>query len=431
MAFISLLVYAVAMLIRPHEWGVLVNEESTIVRDSLLVCLMFFMFHQHKNFQVPQFGLMVGFVGAIFMSILATGWLGGAFERSETFIRIAFVPFILISALVDSLNRHQILSILIIIAALLMVYNGYIQASDPEGIGLVGNPILREGPNNRITYLGFLADPNDLGMYFIMTLPLIFYFKQLSPVIFRFLHWGAITALLFGIYLTNSRGALLATLSLMFLWFWRNYGTTKSIFIGLAGSPVVLVVMSSFREISADDESSQGRLDAWYAGYQMLVDSPVFGVGQGAFTEYNALTAHNSLVLAFAELGLLGSILWVTLLTVTALTLLKIADRKYLPPEFATDPKYTEVAMKESLVAISLLYSLAAYVVTGFFLSRTYIPILYLYLGLSAACLGRVQRAYPNIKADQFYNMNFTVKVSLGITLGAILAIFVLVRIFI
>ena len=431
MAFISLLVYAVAMLIRPHEWGVLLNDESSIVRDSLLVCMVFFALHRNKNFKVPQFSLMVLFVGAIFMSVLAAGWLGGAVEQSELFTRVAFVPFVLISGLVDSLKRHQVLSVLIILAALIMVYNGYVQSIDPDGIGLVGNPIHREGTNTRITYLGFLADPNDLGMYLVMTLPLIFYFKQLSPVFFRFLHWGAIFAMLYGIYLTNSRGTLLATLSLIFLWFWRKYGTTKSIFIGLAGSPVLLFVMSNFREISPEDESAQGRLDAWYAGYQMFMGSPLFGIGQGGFTEYNRLTAHNSLVLAFAELGLVGCILWVTLLTITALTLLNIADRKYLPQELAGDPKLSVVAMQESRVAITLLYSRAAYVVSGFFLSRTYIPVLYLFLGLSAACLGRVQRAYPKLPASCFYDLKFTLKVSVGITVGAIVSIWLLVRVLI
>jgi O-antigen ligase len=42
----------------------------------------------------------------------------------------------------------------------------------------------------------------------------------------------------------------------------------------------------------------------------MWREKPVMGVGGGQFTEHYYLTAHNSLLLALAELGPIGLLLW-------------------------------------------------------------------------------------------------------------------------
>ena len=65
---------------------------------------------------------------------------------------------------------------------------------------------------------------------------------------------------------------------------------------------------SRMSNMSAAEESANGRLDAWYAGFQMFKDNPLFGVGQGMFTDYHYLTAHNSYMLVLSELGFFGSI---------------------------------------------------------------------------------------------------------------------------
>lgn len=428
MAYLLLIIYAIVMLIRPHEWGV-EESESSIIRNSLVLCMLFFLFEKHKNLMAPQLFLMAMFVFTIFVSVVFAGWIGGGLEQAEIFIRTAFIPFVLISGLVDTTRRQHIMFIIVIVASLLTVLNGHVQATDELGIGLMGNPIYNEGGNLRITYIGFLADPNDLGMFLVMSIPLIFYFKERMPSILRIAAWGAIGFILYGIYLTNSRGTLLAVLSLLAFWFWRKYGTTKSVFIGLASSPVLLVIMSSFREISAEEESAQGRLDAWYAGIEMLTGSPLFGVGQGAFMEYHRLTAHNSFVLAFAELGVIGCFIWVAMLVVTMLTLLKINKQDYLPKGFVCTPVQQDVMKEEAKTAIVLIYSMIGFMVSGFFLSRTYIPILYLYLALSSACFGRILLTFPKLPVEALYNRAEVIRYSLLATFGGIITIYILLRV--
>src|SRR5205823_4424444 len=70
---------------------------------------------------------------------------------------------------------------------------------------------------------------------------------------------------------------------------------------------------SRLRQMSSDDEAAQGRVNAWDAGLDMIKSSPVWGVGRDQFVEHHPRTAHNSLVLCLAELGLAGTAMWLGL----------------------------------------------------------------------------------------------------------------------
>ncbi len=431
MAYLSLLVYFTVVLVRPHEWGAVYNEDSTIIRDSLLFCLVFYVLRSNRNMGAPQFTMMILFLIANFLSLAMDGEIAGAFERIDTQFRNIFVPYALISGLVDSLKKQYILFGVISGASLLMVLNGYYQINNELGLGLVGNPIYGEGGEARITYLGMMADPNDLGMFFVMTLPILFLFLKMSSSLFKLPIGVFILAILYGIFLTNSRGTLLATFSLILFWYLRKNGFAKTAFAGMLASPVLLVVMSSFREISSEEESAQGRLDAWATGLELFQQFPVFGIGGGAFTfENNGLTAHNSFVLAFAELGIAGCFVWVSLFVFTAVILWKIMNMSYLPQSISESDNKYELAKGESYVATALCYSMIAAATAGFFLSRTYIPLLYIYLGMCAACYGRVMQEFPKLKPQEFFDTKEVLKISLFITVGGIFVIWLGLQVF-
>ncbi len=65
-----------------------------------------------------------------------------------------------------------------------------------------------------------------------------------------------------------------------------------------------------------------GRYEAWSTGLTLFHGSPIYGVGPGQFVEYHYLTAHNSFVLAVAELGFVGLFLFVAIVYVSAKMLL-------------------------------------------------------------------------------------------------------------
>jgi putative inorganic carbon (hco3(-)) transporter len=261
-----------------------------------------------------------------------------------------------------------------------------------------------------------------------MSIPVVFFFKHKSPILLKPLFWGLLIAILYGIYLTNSRGTLLATMALCAYWFWTKYGTKKSIYLGVLVLPAVLFVLSRFRTITTEEESAEGRLEAWYEGYQMLKSNPIFGVGYNQFLEYHFRTAHNSFVLAFSELGLLGIFAWSAVLTSTMLILFKIANKTYLPISLKPDdPRYIAVN-EEAIIAKMFIFIFIAYFASAFFLSRTYTPFFYFFLGLSASSVVRVRKIFPDL--SRIFDYRQIHRVTAMVAVGGVVGIYIIVRLF-
>src|SRR5690606_25337016 len=127
------------------------------------------------------------------------------------------------------------------------------------------------------------------------------------------------------------------------------------------------------RGYSAGEASAGGRIEAWSEGLTMLGNHPVFGVGYGNFGEHHDYTAHNSFVLAFSELGLVGYVFW--------LALLVLAFRELAIARAISEPESDEARWSRLLQ-----FSLVGFLVCALFLSRSFVPTLYLLLGLCYAC---------------------------------------------
>src|SRR5262249_5807368 len=115
------------------------------------------------------------------------------------------------------------------------------------------------------------------------------------------------------------------------------------------------------------DEAASGRVTAWTEGLEMLKSRPLLGVGFGQFSDYHELTAHNSFVLCFAETGTLGYFFWMGLLIVTFVELRSVTRLE------GDDSGHHDLRH----VAYALELSLCGFVTAAFFLSRTFIPMLY------------------------------------------------------
>ena len=92
------------------------------------------------------------------------------------------------------------------------------------------------------------------------------------------------------------------------MYFWsrfRNALAPLVVVVLLIG--VVAAAPARAGEMNADEQSAQGRIQAWSAGLVMFRSHPVTGVGYGRFTEFHERVAHNSFVHTFAELGIIGA----------------------------------------------------------------------------------------------------------------------------
>lgn len=236
----------------------------------------------------------------------------------------------------------------------------------------------------RIRALGFMHDPNDLAMGLIVALGLIGGMWKQTPQLRNVLLAAAAVILVYGIYLTRSRGGAIALVIVLWRFAARRVGQIPALLLLATLGAGVMALDFGGRSLSTElDESASERVVAWTEGFEMLKEQPLLGIGYGGFTDRHTLTAHNSLVLCFAETGLIGCFLWVGLIVIT------LIEQQGVKQLYGNEP-IDEIARQG---AEGLQIALIGVLTAAFFLSRTFAPTLYLVIGLAAALAAIVRAA--------------------------------------
>jgi hypothetical protein len=358
--------------------------------------------------KTPQSVALIGLAIATSMSILiAVRWIDGAVQAFLLFIPCAFAYF-LVCLHCDSKKRLQILAVMLLFICLFVIAHGYgeLMRGVPDGAlqdsNYASNSYLmaqRSGADAwiyRLKGLGEINDPNDFGQVLICSIPLVFFFwrpkRMLRNAGFILL---PVSLMLFGAYLTHSRGALLALLAVSVVAARRRIGTLPALLLAVvifAGA--MALHFTGGREIST--ESGLDRTALWSTGLQILKSHPVFGVGLGQFEDNCdgcGHTAHNSLVVCAAELGSFGLFFWCMFLFSTMRDALvissleKVSEGESIASEEEPFPlwkgKYEGIDKAEvNRLGRLLVLSLTGYFVTGWFLSRAYVLTLFLLGGM-------------------------------------------------
>ena len=244
----------------------------------------------------------------------------------------------------------------------------------------------------RIRSVGFLNDPNDLAQALLLSLPLLMATWRRGRFALNFsLVLIPAAILLYATYLTFSRGALIALAVIVVMVAKERWGSlAASISAGGDGAPCAGFQIDAGRGYSTSEASAAGRIDAWSLGLQLLRQHPLAGVGFNQFLEFNDLTAHNSYVLCFAELGVVRLLsLWMALIVVSARQL----NRLMAGSEDAEFVLWTSAVQK----------SFFAFLASAFFLSRTYSPSLYILLGTITGLYG-FSRNVSTVLARPFWD---------------------------
>ena len=315
--FFVTVLYTVLLITRPQEF-VPALVELPILQVLVLLAFGVWLMTSEKGTDLPQFIILPFFLMCVWLSLGLAGWWGGIVPALDKLLP-PILLFVIVSGAVRSIRELKIYSIAIIACACVLVLHGHMQRT--TGMGWTGQPTIQ----GRITYSGIFNDPNDLGLLVVLAIALcIFHLRTVDGRLLRWLAWAALGWLLYGVYLTDSRGTMLATLAVLGFEAWRSYGKA-AMFTAAAVAVPVLMAFTRFSGIDGDDQSASDRVDAWYEGVQLLVDNPFFGVGWGMFSDYNRLTAHNSLILAMAELGLAGYTLWLGFVAATGWLIWRLA----------------------------------------------------------------------------------------------------------
>lgn len=375
MIFALFVAYAANVVLRLNDYipGFRGYPVSEIMIPLLLVLWILF---EKKDFSCLTDLLAPAFFVSIVAGYAIAVWPQGALDIAKPMIPW-LVLYFLSANLVRTERRLDVMMGVLVATGLVLVAHSmqqvrnYDGVTDATGIGWTGETVL----SGRARYVGLMNDPNDLALCLGMIVPLALQMTYPGLDVFSRVSGHLLCLpILLGIFLTNSRGGMLACGMVAALYAYRRFGAiAMAVICGVLIAGALTFGPSRIREQTESDEAStEGRIYAWSRGIELLKQNPVVGIGKDEFTQHHTITAHNSMVLCFAEQGLAGYVVWFGAGFFAMYGL--HYSLKHLQP---TSRAYRQTA--------AVFDSLAAFYVGGFFLSRTYFMVLPILLGLAVA----------------------------------------------
>jgi len=438
MGFLLTLAYVLLSLLSPLD----LFPSLAVYRIELLLVFVTLIFSapnllDSRFFRIPQIYLLLGMFAAVFLSVaIGERWVGGGLAALQEFLPAAIVLYLVV------LNCRSVQKLRILLSLLVVVGLFYVvQGARAYLAGDVNSPLLEVIPvsDGSVTFrmqgLGFLRDPNELAQFLVMVIPFL-WIRWRPGSHLRNLGFVIAPSLLsvWGIYLTHSRGAVVALVVILMFALKGRVRLTYSVLGGaLAFAALLALNLSGGRDISL--EAGSDRLQLWGDGLGLFLQSPLFGIGYVNFAgENHGHTAHNSFIVCLAELGIIGYAFWVGLVgfTISGLNWLISRSHSEAGNADATDAANGRITEESAMgdadvhkLATALRISLLGFLSAAFFLSRAYVLTLYLMLGLAIALL-RLTSEADEPGAEQ--PMSRLIGVSAGLGVAAILVVYLTLR---
>jgi O-antigen ligase len=413
---LSILYFVTNYLTPPVLFGPLAGARIELIIAALLFFVSLPKLLGSLILKTPQSLALIGLAFAASLSVLvAVRWPGGAVYAFLRFIPNAFAYF-MVCLHFNSKKKLQVLVLMLLFVCLFVIANGCIELlhggqesvhnlpTDAYAANAnawqMEHPYLLPKPNdweepNRLKGLGLINDPNDFGQLTVCAIPLMFVFWRSKKTLLNFVSVILpVSALLFGAYLTRSRGALVALVAVAVVAARRRIGTLPALLV--AGGLFAAAMAFQFtggRGISAS--AGEDRTALWSESLQALKSHPLFGVGLGSLGDYTDShhTAHNSVAVCAAELGVFGLYFWSLFLFPTLRDALAIASPAKVSEGEPTIPEeelFPHAATKiETLdkaeinrLGLLLVLSLTGFLVAGWFLSRAFVMTFFLLGGM-------------------------------------------------
>jgi competence protein ComEA len=351
-------------------------------------------------------------VGAYFLWALASfSWtINSADTRFELgSLTLAVVYLLAVATLIESVRELR--SVLVAIAAASLLVGLFGIATDALAI----SSQLQSGRPN-----GGAGDPNLFAVYQVLAIPpTIALAASTRRRWLRFLLVSAVLGILASIFVSESRGGLLALATVLLLIvvlparaIFRSRPQKAAILISvvLASGVAFAVTGASLIErvgsLETSDPTGSSRVFLWDAAWTSIKQRPVLGLGYGAFPAAaprllhetqgvdfrhielhatgKASETHNVYLGTLAELGLPGLVLFMSVLLATARQLIRTSKR-------AREAGAAFVAR----IANALLLSLLGWSVASIFLSTESSRSLWVLIGVSLALPKLIRRERP------------------------------------
>lgn len=210
---------------------------------------------------------------------------------------------------------------------------------------IIGNTIINFLSGKAYYFQRFSANstnPDDLGIILALGIPVAIYLaaskeRFTTPLLQRWFNYAFPAAAVFGIALSGTRTALIATIpGLLFgLMAFSRVRAWGRIALVLLLVLVVYYIIPLVPQVSIDRLSTtvnelsggdlNGRLSLWNQGVASFVQHPWLGVGSNMYRSINmeGKVAHNSFLSVLVELGIVGFLLFAVILAIVVLQVLK------------------------------------------------------------------------------------------------------------
>jgi O-antigen ligase len=358
-----LMLFMIIYCARPEDWipGLAVVPLGKIA--ALLALLAFGLSLKDARWPLPrEVTYLLLLIGQLLAAaIMSPIWAGGALQETLDFAKIGIIVIVMVSAVNTAKRLRRVIfiqcaSVAAIVGVTLL--KGHLIQGRLEGA--LGNQY---------------ADPNDLALILIITMPLCFASLVLARGLWK-LCWAVVLLMMtYVVFLTGSRGGFLALVVTVGVTLWEFGIQRRRYFIlvivaltgaGLwlsSGGLVVQRLKATFNpnENAVAAASSQAREQLFWRSIDVTMEHPLFGVGLGNFQKVsgNWHETHNAFTSVSAEGGIPAFVLYVLVLLAG----------------FANVDKIRRVARGKrelSQWAGALRASLAGYVVGSSFLSVAY-----------------------------------------------------------
>ena len=347
------------------------------------------------------------------MAVISTAAGGDIRTALTDASRLVILVFMVLNLVNTRKRLHIFLAAVLILTSYLSCYSIYL---------FFNGSALARGSEFQAQGTGIFGDPNDLSATIVAGFALAVTSALKSKGLNRGLMFLLSAFFVYSIFLTNSRGGMIALIgivgSLLFLFLKPRWlAIPLAIIVGFG---MVKFGPSRMSELDSGEESANSRFWFWSNGVHQLIAHPLTGVGYGQFTEVNdGMTAHNSFVLCFAELGLPGYFFWIGCIYYCFVNLSKKQDSEMskdekeeesnrirgpsaIPIQVRPGPKNSRMTqakpeIKKLASAVKVFtpaeydrlgaqLALGGFLLAAFFISRTYVPVLYLLMSLPVVC---------------------------------------------
>lgn len=190
--FFLLCIYTALVLIRPHEWPIF-DIQFPILRIILVLTFFTYLITLRPKAWNTQCTLLI----LLFLSMLLSEARAFRFFSDLgpviDWINSNIIPFIVYLGFLTTLKRQKTILIISILSCVVFTLHSYVQVTSLLGEGWAETVITRyDGPEPIIQarYIGIFNDPNDMGMFLVMNIPIVLFFMFSTTSSMKKLFWG-------------------------------------------------------------------------------------------------------------------------------------------------------------------------------------------------------------------------------------------------